>query len=200
MIDATALKGILECMHSEADERDKHSAQIRDIVKAAKEKGFDGKALRKVFVRQRMNEQERTKQDDLLEAYEHALGAKGRALAAIAGGAKVGEAAAANGVHRATVARARNVAKQVSIATPNHDPETGEIAGPSAANAGEGTSHPPQDAASPTIHETALDKPPLPEREFEVAPGTISDAQALANLEEVEAAFFLRRDSTRVVA
>jgi len=29
---------------------------------------------------------------------------------------------------------------------------------------------------------------------------TISDAQALANLEEVEAAFFLRRDSTRVVA
>lgn len=126
-IDAFRLRGFLDCMHDEADERDKRSAQIRAIVKAAKEVGYDTKAMRKVFTRERMDEAERGKQDDLLEAYEHALGGKGRALRAIEAGAPVGEACAANGVHRATVARARDVAKQASNATTPHDSETGEI-------------------------------------------------------------------------
>ena len=126
-IDGTTLRGILDCMHDEADERDKRSGAIRDIVKAAKNKGFDGKALRKVFARERMNAADRAEQDGLVESYEAALGGKGRALRAIADGAAVGEAAKANGVHRATLARARHVAKQAENATPDHDPETGEI-------------------------------------------------------------------------
>lgn len=125
-INAEMLRGILDCMHAEADARDKHSAQIRSIVTAAKDKGFDTKAVRKVFVRERMDEAERAKQDDLLETYEGALGGKGRALVAIASGVPAGEAARANGVHRATVARAQRVAKQASNATP-HDPATGEV-------------------------------------------------------------------------
>jgi uncharacterized protein (UPF0335 family) len=138
-IDAERLRGFLDCMHAEADERDKRSAQIREIVKAAKEAGFDTKAVRKVFARERMDEGERARQDDLLETYEGALGPKGSALRAIEAGVPVGEAAAANGVHRATLARARSrntdvakqpsiatVANEPSIATP-HDPETGEI-------------------------------------------------------------------------
>lgn len=136
-IDKKALKGVLVCLHAEADARDKHSAQIRDIVKAAKGKGFDGKALRKVFVRQRMDAEARQRDDDLIEAYEHALGAKGRAMLAVEEGASLEDAAEANGVHRATVARARAVAKQGSNATvanqPSdatpHDPETGEVHG-----------------------------------------------------------------------
>jgi uncharacterized protein (UPF0335 family) len=126
-IDAERLRGILDCMHDEADERDTRSAQIRDIVKAAKEAGYDTKAVRKVFTRERMDEAERSKQDDLLETYEGALGGKGRALQAISEGVPVGEACAANGVHRATVARARHVANGASNATPPHDSETGEI-------------------------------------------------------------------------
>lgn len=125
-IDAEKLRGFLDCMHDEADARDERSVAIRDIVKTAKEVGYDTKAIRKVFVRERMDEAERSKQDDLLESYEHALGGKGRALVAIAEGASVKEAAKANGVHRATIARARRVAKQPSNATP-HDPETGEV-------------------------------------------------------------------------
>lgn len=137
-IDAERLRGFLDCMHDEADERDKRSVQIREIVKAAKEAGFDTKAVRKVFARERMDEGERARQDDLLETYEAVLGPKGTALRAIEAGVPVGEAAAANGVHRATLARARygnpHVAKQPSNATvanepsvATHDPETGEI-------------------------------------------------------------------------
>ncbi len=154
-IDAERLRGFLDCMHDEADERDKRSAQIRAIVKAAKEVGYDTKAIRKVFTRERMDEAERAKQDDLLETYEGALGSKGRALRAISEGVPVGEAAKANGVHRATLARSRNrntdVANEPSNATP-HDPETGEI-------------------------ETALDIPPPAGPEFEVGTGTHSEEQ-----------------------
>lgn len=127
-IDAERLRGFLDCMHEEADERDKRTAQISQIVKAAKEAGFDTKAVRKVFARERMDEGERARQDDLLETYEGALGGKGRALQAIREGMPVGEAAEKYDVHRATLARARHVANGPSNATtPPHDPTTGEI-------------------------------------------------------------------------
>ncbi len=137
-IDAGRLRAFLDCMHLEADQRDKHSAQIREIVKAAKDAGYDPKAVRKVFVRERMDDAERSKQDDLLESYEGALGPKGAALRAIAQGATLDEAAAATGLGRATVARARAVSRKGSNDTaevsreggndtPPHDPDTGEV-------------------------------------------------------------------------
>jgi uncharacterized protein (UPF0335 family) len=161
-IDAERLRGFLDCMHDEADERDKRSAQISAIVKAAKEAGYDTKAVRKVFVRERMDEAERTKQDDLLETYEGALGGKGRALRAIEAGVPVGEACEANGVHRATVARARHgnphVANETSNATP-HDPETGEIK--EAAFPGDDAGH-RSEPSSPA--EKSVNPAPPPER------------------------------------
>lgn len=144
-IDAVKLREYLNTMHGHADARDVQSESIRKVIQVAKGDGFDGKALRKVFVRERMEPEQRQKDDDTVALYEGALGAKGRALRAIADGVPVGEAAKANGVHRATVARARHVAKQAENATPTHDAETGEItetqaAGP--AGSGEGTAVP----------------------------------------------------------
>lgn len=157
MIDAERLRGFLDCMHDEADERDKKSKAISEIVKAAKEAGYDTKALRKVFVRERMDEAERAKQDNLLESYEAALGAKGRALADVRAGVPVGEAAERHGVHRATLARARHVANEPSNAT-DHDPETGEVREPGTGAAtvvatGTLDAQPPQ-ACSPEVEPT----------------------------------------------
>lgn len=148
-IDANRLRGFLDCMHDEADERDKVSVRIREIVKAAKDAGFDTKAVRKVFVRERMDQSERAKQDDLLETYEASLGPKGSALRAIEAGAPVGQAAKDNNVHRATLARSRHVAKQASNATPAHDAdevitETAELESPP----GEGSVRAGNEAAS----------------------------------------------------
>jgi uncharacterized protein (UPF0335 family) len=126
-IDPVALRTFLDAMHAHADIRDQRTKSIAGIVTDARGKGVDGKALRKVFVRERMDAEKRQRDDELLKAYEDVLGGKGRALQAIAEGVPVGEACAANGVHRATVARARHVAKQASNATPPHDSETGEI-------------------------------------------------------------------------
>lgn len=126
-IDATKLREYLNTMHGHADARDVQSESIRKVIQTAKTDGFDGKALRKVFVRERMDPEQRQKDDDTLAIYEAALGAKGRALRAIEAGAGVEEAAKANGLHRATVSRARNVAKQPENATPAHDADTGEI-------------------------------------------------------------------------
>lgn len=126
-INATKLRAYLDTMHGHANARDLQSESIRKVVKEATGYGYDGKALRKVFVRERMDAEKRQRDDELLSAYEGALGGKGRALAAVAAGATLDEAAEIGGIHRATVARARAVAKQASNATPPHDPETGEI-------------------------------------------------------------------------
>jgi uncharacterized protein (UPF0335 family) len=127
-IDPAALRTFLDAMHAHADIRDQRTKSIAGVVTDARAKGIDGKALRKVFVRERMEPEKRQREDDTLRAYEDALGGKGRALRAIANGATLDEAAEIGGVHRATVARASAVAKQASNATPPHDPETGEIA------------------------------------------------------------------------
>lgn len=127
-IDPVAPRAYLDSMHVEADARDRHSDNIRKILKSAKEgHQLDGKTVRKIFVRERMEPEKRQREDDLLEAYQDGLGAKGAALRAIEAGATVEEAAKANGVHRATLARARHVAKHPSNATPAHDPDTGEV-------------------------------------------------------------------------
>lgn len=145
-IDPVALRAFLDDMHAHADIRDQRTKSIAGIVTDARGKGVDGKALRKVFVRERMDAEKRQRDDELLTAYEGALGGKGRALRAIEAGVPVEVAAKANGVHRATVARARHgkshVANEPSNATrtkldvisppevatlPVHDIETGEI-------------------------------------------------------------------------
>lgn len=165
-IDATKLREYLDSMHSKADARDLQSAQIRGVVSDAKKDGFDTKALRKVFVRERMSAEKRENEDALVGAYEQALGPKGRALKAIEAGVGVGAAADAHRVHRATLARARkaaaNVANEPSNATP-HDPETGEIKETEvqAVPPGDGEAPASNDAAgtpSPSIEESCGDE------------------------------------------
>jgi hypothetical protein len=62
--------------------------------------------------------------DTLIELYEAALGPVGKAMKAVREGATLDAAAEANGVHRATVARARAVAKSSENATVANSHET----------------------------------------------------------------------------
>lgn len=128
------LKSIAERINRLMDERDGIGADIRDIYAEAKGVGYIPKALRKVIARLRMDPAKLAEDDTLVELYEAALGPVGKAMQAVREGATLDDAAKANGVHRATVARARAVAKSSENATvanheeiATHDPDTGEI-------------------------------------------------------------------------
>lgn len=131
------LKSIVDRVNRLMDERDGITADIRDIYAEAKGRGYIPKALRKVVARLRMDPAKLAEDDALLETYEAALGRVGQAMRAVREGATLlDEAAEANGVHRATLARARAVAKSSENATvANHPeiataPETAEVRHP----------------------------------------------------------------------
>lgn len=135
MTDAR-LKSIADRINRLMDERDGIASDIRDLYAEAKSDGYIPKALRKAIARMRMDADKLAEEDDLLELYEAALGRVGKAMAAVRAGATLDEAAKANGIDRATLARARAVAKQRENATaakadenatPPHDAETGEL-------------------------------------------------------------------------
>ena len=111
------LKSIVDRINRVMDERDELTADIRDIYAEAKGRGYIPKALRKVVARLRTDPEKLAEDDALLETYEAALGRVGKAMRAVREGATLDEAAEANGVHRATLARARAVAKQSENAT-----------------------------------------------------------------------------------
>ena len=184
-IDAVKLREYLNTMHGHADARDLQNESIRKVIQVAKGDGFDGKALRKVFARERMEPEQRQRDDDTVALYEGALGAKGRALRAIADGVPVGEAAKANGVHRATVARARRVAKQGENATCAHDPDTGEIT----ENGATSDTVPGDDARTPE-----------PSRSAEVVSTPISDDDAWAAADRARLEFEVAKRRLRGVA
>lgn len=111
------LKSLAERIGRLMDERDGISSDIRDIYTEAKSAGYIPKALRKVIARLRMDPAKLAEDDTLVELYEAALGPVGKAMKAVREGATLDAAAEANGVHRATVARARAVAKSTENAT-----------------------------------------------------------------------------------
>tara|TARA_R110000822_G_scaffold125139_1_gene259720 strand:- start:14 stop:484 length:471 start_codon:yes stop_codon:yes gene_type:complete len=111
------LKSIAERIGRLMDERDGIGSDIRDIYAEAKSAGYIPKALRKVITRLRMDPSKLAEDDTLVELYEAALGPVGKAMQAVREGATLDDAAEANGVHRATVARARAVAKSSENAT-----------------------------------------------------------------------------------
>lgn len=125
------LKSLADRINRLMDERDALSADLRDIYSEAKGVGYIPKALRKVVARLRADPDKLAEEESLIELYEAALGRVGKAMAAVRNGATLDDAAEANGVHRATLARARAVAKQSENATP----ETPVLAVP----AGDGT-------------------------------------------------------------
>jgi uncharacterized protein (UPF0335 family) len=114
------------------DERDGIASDIRDIYSEAKGVGYIPKALRKVVARMRADEAALAEEETLIELYEAALGRVGKAMAAVRAGATLDDAAEANGIDRATLARARAVAKQSENATPQgtYGPETKSLAQP----------------------------------------------------------------------
>lgn len=106
------------------------SSHKRDLY-ADNAKEFEPKVLRKIIQRRKMDPEARTRDDDLLDQYESALGMTGKlAREAAAGERTYDEAAEEAGVSRRTmarhVARAKAVPKSTENDTP-HDPETGEI-------------------------------------------------------------------------
>ena len=117
------LKSLADRINRLMDERDAIGADIRDIYTEAKGVGYIPKALRKVIARLRMDPAKRAEDDTLVELYEAALGPVGKAMAAVRDGATLDDAAEANGVHRATLARARAVAKTGENATVANHPE-----------------------------------------------------------------------------
>jgi uncharacterized protein (UPF0335 family) len=116
MTDAK-LKSLVERIERLMDERDGIASDIRDIYSEAKGVGYIPKALRKVVARMRADEAALAEEETLIELYEAALGRVGKAMAAVRAGATLDDAAEANGIDRATLARARAVAKQSENAT-----------------------------------------------------------------------------------
>lgn len=133
--------------------RDRAKSETRhqsDVFKKAKESGFDNKAMRKVLQRRAMSRVDREKMDELVDAYEHALGALAQAREAVSAGMSAREAAERYHVPRGALgvlAGARNVISEplakpdiisppevatLPAATPAHDLETGEIDPPAA--------------------------------------------------------------------
>src|SRR5260370_26323430 len=110
-INSVKLRAFLDAMHEHADIRDARTKSIGGVVSDARKQGFDSKALRKVFVRERMAPEKRQKEDETLSLYETALGAKGAALQAIEAGEPAGEAAQAHPLPMATRAPPPHVAE-----------------------------------------------------------------------------------------
>src|SRR5260370_15119444 len=100
------LRAFLDATHEHADIRDARTKRIGGVVTDARKQGFDGNALRKGFVRERMQPEKLQREDETLSIHEAALGSKGAALRAIETGELVAAAAKANGVLRATPVRA----------------------------------------------------------------------------------------------
>jgi uncharacterized protein (UPF0335 family) len=114
------LKSLAERIERLMDERDGLASDIRDIFAEAKSAGYVPKVLRKAIMRKRMDASKRDEEDAILELYEGALGAVGKAVAAVRAGSTWKEASEEHGVPRATLARA---VKAVSIQQNDTAPE-----------------------------------------------------------------------------
>jgi uncharacterized protein (UPF0335 family) len=118
------LKSLAERIERLMDERDALGADIREVFLEVKSAGYVPKVLRKAITRKRMDASKRDEEDAILELYEGALGAVGKAVAAVRAGSTWKEASEEHGVPRATLARA---VKAVSIQQNDTDdvsPET----------------------------------------------------------------------------
>lgn len=144
-MDRAKLKRTVEAIEAAEQSIKDLSAHKRDLYAGVKDE-FEPKVLRKIIQRRKMDPESRTKDDDLLDQYESALGMTGELAKAAASGEKTyDEAADEAGVSRRTmarhVARARGVPKATdngatkpdaisppeAASLPLRDPSTGEI-------------------------------------------------------------------------
>jgi uncharacterized protein (UPF0335 family) len=124
------LKRIVESIEAAEKAIKTYSDHKREIYATNKDE-FEPKVLRKIIARRKMDPDSRTKDDDLLDQYEVALGMVGElAKAAASGEVTYQEAADAAHVSKRTMARHVARAKAVPESTDDGiDPETGEVHG-----------------------------------------------------------------------
>lgn len=115
------LKSFVERIAKLHEDRKAIAEDITEVVKEAAGVGYIPKTLRKVVARYLADPAKLAEDDALLETYEAALGRVGKALKAVREGSTWEEAGKANGVPRATLARAEAVSKRREVIP---EPET----------------------------------------------------------------------------
>jgi len=73
-IAADHLKSFIERVERLSEERDAISGDIREVMAEAKASGFEVKILRQIVRLRKMDAQERSEQDQLLDVYKAAIG------------------------------------------------------------------------------------------------------------------------------
>jgi uncharacterized protein (UPF0335 family) len=71
---AKQLKAIVDRIEAMEEERKVISDDVRDVYTEAKGNGFDVKALRTIVRLRKMEEGDRTAQEEILDIYKHAMG------------------------------------------------------------------------------------------------------------------------------
>lgn len=113
------------------------SAHKREVYAGVADE-FEPKVLRKIIQRRKMDPESRTRDDDLLDQYESALGMTGNLVkAAASGDATYDEAAEAAGVSRRTMARRVAQAKSAKSHGNGTDPDGVILEGEEAGRGGE---------------------------------------------------------------
>jgi len=117
-MSAERLKSYIDRIERLRAEKRTIAEDERDLFTEAKSSGYDTKALRRVLQRRAMDPSERQTLDDLVDAYEVALGVKAEAARMVAQGATVREAAKATGLSVGSVSAAARVQKTRIIEQP----------------------------------------------------------------------------------
>ena len=162
--DKRSLIGFITEIEASRDRAKGETRHQSEIFKKAREKGFEPKAMRQVLQRRAMKSADRERMDELLDLYEHAMGALIEAVDAVEGGMSAREAAERFGVPRGSLGAVVSGAKN-AISEPSHDSDgvitETEIAAPH--------------GSPPVPQETVLVTPSQPARDGGVAAGPISD-------------------------
>jgi len=73
-VEATRLKSYIERIERLEEEKAAMASDVRDIYAEAKANGFDTKTMRQVIKLRKMEANERTEQEYMLDLYKRALG------------------------------------------------------------------------------------------------------------------------------
>lgn len=73
-VSGDILKKYIERIERLEEEKSEISANIRDIYAEAKSSGFDAKVMKQIVKVRKMDQSERTEQEELFEIYRRAIG------------------------------------------------------------------------------------------------------------------------------
>lgn len=118
--DKKALVGFITEIEASRDRAKGETRHQSEIFKKAREKGFEPKAMRQVLQRRAMKAGDRERMDELLDLYEHAMGALAEAVDAVQSGMSAREASERFGVSRGSLGAVVGGTKN-AISEPPHD-------------------------------------------------------------------------------